>query len=153
LTSTALDASRMLVEISLSWWRGGRRSYSSPDIVEESLRMRSVGSLRGLDSSTSCGHWFYWDSRRWLWAWAVNPISVSLFMIRVSCSIPICVALFRLFQGFRTPSVGKLGRRPRACLIALLRMPSMVVRCLSLNTQRCVAKYFDSNNCSIACVF
>ena len=46
----------------------------------------------------------------------------------------------------------KLDRRPRACLIALLRIPSMVISCLSLNTPRCVAWYFDFSICSIASV-
>jgi len=57
------------------------------------------------------------------------------------------------FRGLCTPSVGKLGRRPRACLIALLRMPSMVVSCLSLNTPRCVAWCLYFSNCSIAIDF
>ncbi len=47
----------------------------------------------------------------------------------------------------------KLGRRPRACLIALLRIPSMVVSCLSLNTPRCVAWYLDYSSYSIASDF
>ena len=46
--------------------------------------------------------------------------------------------------------MGKFGGRPRACLIALSRIPSMVVRCLSLNNPRCVAWYLDFSNCSIA---
>jgi hypothetical protein len=68
----------------------------------------------------------------------VNPLSVSLFMTRVRCLIPICVALSRMggrprpdsFRDFRTPSEGKFGRRPVACLIALFSIPSMVVSCL-----------------------
>jgi hypothetical protein len=51
--STALDALWMLVVMSLSWWSGDKRSYSSPGMLLASLRMRSVGSLRGLDSSAS----------------------------------------------------------------------------------------------------
>jgi hypothetical protein len=51
--STALDAFWMLVVMSLSWWSGGRRSYYIPGMLLASLRMRSVGSLRGLDSSAS----------------------------------------------------------------------------------------------------
>ena len=47
------------------------------------------------------------------------------------------------FWDLCTPSMGKLGSRTRACLIALLRIPSMVVSCLSLNTPRCVAWYLD----------
>ena len=148
------------MEIGLSCWRGGRRSYTSPGIAEASLRMRSVWSLRGVDSNVSCGEWVYWDSRRWTWAWAVNPLSVFLFMILMRCSIPIYVALSRIgerprpasFRGLCTHSVGKLGRSPRACLIALLRMPSMVVSCLSLNTPRYAAWYFDFSNCYIASV-
>ena len=156
--SVALEASRMLVAMVLSWWRGGRRSYSSPGLLLVSLRMRSVGSLRGLDSNASWGQWLNWASRRWTWAWAVNHFSVSLFITRVRCSIPICVALSRMgesprpafFRGLCTPSVGKLGRRHRACLIALLRMPSMAVRCLSSHIPRCVPWYLDFSNCSIS---
>ena len=88
----------------------------------------------------------------------MNHLSVSLFMTRVRCSIPICVALSRMgdrprpdyIKGLCTPSVGKIGRRPRTCLVALLRIPSMVVSCLSLNTPRCVAWYLDFSSCSIA---
>jgi hypothetical protein len=40
----------MLVEIKLSLWTGGRRSYSSPDMVLASLNIRRVESVRGLDS-------------------------------------------------------------------------------------------------------
>jgi len=47
-----------------------------------------------------------------------EPPSVSLFMTRVRCSIPIFVALSRMggkprfpsFWGLCTPSVGKLGK-------------------------------------------
>ena len=144
--------------MALSWCRGGRRSNSSPGMLLASLRMRRVGSLSGLDYSAFCGEWLNWDSRRWAWAWAVNPFSVSLFMTRVRYSIPICVALFRMgdkprpasFRGVFTLSEGKLGSRPRACRIALLRIPSMVVCCISLNTPRCVAWYLDFNSCFIA---
>ncbi len=88
----------------------------------------------------------------------MNPLSVSLFITRVRCSIPICVALSRMgnrprpasFRGLCTPSVEKLGRGPRVCLIALLRIPSIVVSCLSLSTPRCVARYFDFSSYSIA---
>jgi hypothetical protein len=88
----------------------------------------------------------------------VNPLSESLFMTRVRCSIPICVALSHMggrpspasFRGFCTHSEGKFGRRPIAYLIALLRIPSMVVSCLSLNTLRCVVWYLDFRSCSIA---
>ena len=137
---------------------GGRPSNSNPGMVLASLSMRRVGSLSGFDSSASHGQWLNCDKRRWAWAWAVNPLSESLFMIRVRCSIPICVALSRMggrpipasFRGFCTPSEGKFGRRPIACLIALFRIPSMVVSCRSLNTPRCVAWYFDFSSCSIA---
>jgi hypothetical protein len=54
------------------------------------------------------------------------------------------------FRGLCTPSEGKFGRRPMACLIALFRIPSMVVSCLSFNTPRCVAWYLDFSSCSIA---
>jgi len=54
------------------------------------------------------------------------------------------------FRDLCTPSAGKSGRRPRACLIALLRMPSMVVRCLSSITLWCVAGYLIFRNCSTA---
>ncbi len=37
-----------------------------------------------------------------------------------------------------------------ACLVALFRIRSMVVRYLSLNTPRCVAWYLDFSSCSIA---
>ncbi len=84
--------------------------------------------------------------------------SMSLFMTRVRCSISICVALSRMggrprsasFWGFCTPSMGKLGSRPRACLVALLRILSMVVSCLSLNIPRCVAWYMDFSSGTIA---
>ena len=36
------------------------------------------------------------------------------------------------------------------CLIALLRIPSMVVSCVSLKTSKCVAWYLDFSSCSIA---
>jgi hypothetical protein len=62
---TALDASRMLVAMALSWCRDGRRSNSSPGMLLASLRMRKVGSLSGLDSSASYGKWLNWDSRRY----------------------------------------------------------------------------------------
>jgi len=148
------------MEISLSWWRGGRRSYSSPGMVQANLKMRRVGSfIRGLDSSASSSQRLYEDSSQWTWACAVNPLSVSLFMTRARCSITICVALSRIgerprpvsFRGLCTFSVGKLGRRPRVCLIALLRMASFAVGCLSLNTPRCVTWYFDFSDCSMAC--
>ena len=47
------------------------------------------------------------------------------------------------FRGLCTPFEGKFGSRPMACLIALFKIPSMVVSCLSLNTPRCVAWYLD----------
>ena len=142
--STSVDASLMLLVMALLWRRGGRPSYSSPGIWLASLRMRSEGSLSGLDSSASRGEWLNCDGRWWTWAWAVNPLPVSLFMTRVRCSIPICVALSRMggrqrpasFRIFGTPSDGKFGRRPLACLIALFSIPSMAVSCLSLSTPR-----------------
>ena len=156
--ATAVEAFRMLVVMSLSWWRGCRQSYSSLGIWLASLRMRSVGSLSGLDSIASRGQWLNCDRRRWIWAWAVNPLSESLFITRVRCSIPICVALSRIggrprpdsFCGFCMPSEGKLGRRTVACLVALFRIPSMVVSCISFKTPRYGAWYLDFSRCSIA---
>jgi hypothetical protein len=66
--STAFDDSRMLVAISLSCRRDGNLSNSSLGMALASLSMRSMGSLRGLDSSASCGQWLNCDSRRWTWA-------------------------------------------------------------------------------------
>jgi len=97
--STVLDASRMLMVTLLSWWSGGMQSYSSPGMLLACLRMRRDGSLRGVDSSASCGQWLNWNSRRWTWAWAVKPRSVYLFMTHVRCSIPICVTLSRMGAG------------------------------------------------------
>ncbi len=54
------------------------------------------------------------------------------------------------FTGFCTPSEGKFGRMPIACLIALFRIPSMVVSCLSLNSPRYMAWYLHFNSCSMA---
>jgi hypothetical protein len=79
-------------------------------------------------------------------------------MLCVRCLIPIWMALSRIggrprpasFNGRCTPSVGKLGRRFIACLVALLSMPSIVVCCLSLNTPRYVAWYLDFSSCSTA---
>ncbi len=90
----------------------------------------------------------------------MNPLSVSLFITRVRCSIPICAALSRIgerpkpvsFRGRCTPSVRKFGKMTIACLLALLSMPSIVVSCLSLSTLRCVAWYLDLRSCSIASV-
>ena len=42
-----------------------RQLYSSPDMWLTSLRMQSVGSLRGLDSSASRGQCLNCDRRRW----------------------------------------------------------------------------------------
>jgi hypothetical protein len=69
----------------------------------------------------------------------MNLLSVSLFMTRVRCSIPICVALSRMggrprpasFRGFCTTSEEKFGRRPMTYRIASFRIPSMIVSCLS----------------------
>ena len=88
----------------------------------------------------------------------MNPLSDSVFMTRVRCSNPICVALFLMggrprpasLRGFCTPSECKFGRRPIACLIALFTIPSMVVSCLLLNTPRCVAWCLDFSSCYIA---
>jgi hypothetical protein len=84
----------------------------------------------------------------------VNPRYVFFFMTRVRCSILICVALSRMggrprpasFSSLCTPLEEKLGSRPGACRIALLRIPSMVVCYLP----RCVAWYLDFNSCYVA---
>ena len=39
ILSTSIEASLMLLVMSLSWWRGGRQSYSSPGMLLASLRM------------------------------------------------------------------------------------------------------------------
>ena len=93
--------------------------------------------MRGLDSNALWGQWSNWDRSRWTWALAANPVSSFLFIIRMRCSIPICVVLSRMgarprpasFSGLYTSSVGKLGKRPKASLIVLLSMPSIVVNC------------------------
>ncbi len=67
----------------------------------------------------------------WTCARAVNPLSEFLFMAFVRCSIPICVALSLVggspnpasLSVHWTPSVGKFGRSPMTCLIAVFRMP------------------------------
>jgi hypothetical protein len=64
----------------------------------------------------------------------VNPLSEFFFTTRERFSIPICVALSCMggrprpdsFRGICTPSEGKFGRRPMACLIALFKIPSML---------------------------
>ncbi len=81
-----------------------------------------------------------------------------IVFVRDPCSIPICVAISCMggrprpasFRGLCTPFEGKFGRRPMACLIALFKIPSMVVSCLSLNTPRYVAWCLDFSCCSIA---
>ncbi len=55
-------------------------------------------------------------------------------------------------SGRWTPSVGKFGRIPMACRMALLSIPYIVVSCLSFKTPRCVAWYFDLSSCSIIAV-
>ena len=57
VSSTSVEASLMLVVISFSMRRDGSPSNCSPGMLLASRRMRSVGSLRGLDSSASCGQW------------------------------------------------------------------------------------------------
>ena len=80
-----------------------------------------------------------------------DPYSCVVFNYHLRCSIPHGdrprPASFRVRC---TPSVGQLDSRPKAYLIALLRMPFMVVSCRLLNTPRCVACYLDFSNCSIA---
>ena len=89
-----------------------------PGYVACESKDAECASLRGLDSSASCGQWLNWDSKRWTWAWAVNSLSVHVFIIRGRCSIPICVALFRMedrprhvtFRAFVRPRWGSWGR-------------------------------------------
>ncbi len=76
----------------------------------------------------------------------MNPLSV-FFMVQVRCSIPIWVVVFFMgacpgpdsLSGICTPSVGKIGNSPMACLLALLSMPSMVVSCRLLKSPRSAA--------------
>ena len=96
ILSKSSEASLMLVVIWLSWWRDGRPSNSNPGMLLASLRIRSVGSLSWFVSSASHGQWLNCVMRRCAWACAVNPLSESLFMTLVRCSIPICVALSRM---------------------------------------------------------
>ena len=51
--SIVWDADRMLVAMSLSWYRLGRFSNSNLDSVDARRRTRSVGSLRWLVSRAS----------------------------------------------------------------------------------------------------
>jgi len=55
--SIRCDADRMLVAISLSWYRLGKLSNSNPGMVPARRRIRSVGSLRVLVSRASNGQW------------------------------------------------------------------------------------------------
>jgi len=145
------EATRRQIGISFSRYSGGKLSRARPRIELASLKILSVGSLRGLESRASVGQWPNWVRSRRVCAWAMYPLSVSLFVVRTRCSIPIWVALFLIegrpspisLSGLCTPSMGKLGSRPMAWRMALFRMPSMVVSCRSLSTPRCAAWYPD----------
>ena len=121
-----------------------------------SLKMRSVGSLRGLDSRASVGQCPDWVRSRRICAWARYPLSVSLFMVRTRCSTPIWVTLYLIdgkpspsyLRVLCTPSVEELGSRLMAWRMALISMPSMDVRCRALSTRRYVAWYWDFRSCS-----
>ena len=86
----------------------------------------------------------------------VSPLRI-LFTVRIRSYIPIWVALFLMdamprlisFGGRCTPSIKKFDKRPVACLMALLSMPSISVSCRSVKTPRCVALYLDLRSYSI----
>ena len=86
----------------------------------------------------------------------MNPLYVFLLIVLVRCSTPILVALSLMEGNPRptslswrwTPSVGKFGRNPMDCRVALLSIPSMVVSWISLKTPRWVAWYYDFRSCS-----
>ena len=98
----ARGATRRLVAISFSRYSGGRFSRARPLIELASLKVRSVGSLSGLDSRASVGQWPSQVRSRRMCAWAMYPLSVSLFMVRTRCSTPNCVAL-SLIDGSPSP--------------------------------------------------
>ena len=160
-SSTACDAARRLVAISLLSSSGGRFSGSSPLMELTRRRIRSVSSFSGLDSKASVRQRLNWVRMRRAWEWARYPLSVSLFILQMRCSILIWVALSLIDErprpislaGLCTPSVGQLKRRPGACLSAPLSMPSISVSCRSLKTPRYVARYFDLRSCLITSVF
>jgi hypothetical protein len=112
-----------------------------------------VGILREVVSRTSVGKWLYWVNIISTCECAVNILSMFVFIVRVRCSTPIWVALSLMegisrqasISGRWTPSMGKFGRIPIACRMALLSMPYMVVNCRSLKTPRWMAWYFDFN--------
>ena len=54
---TTGDAARRLAVFSFSWSSGGRISSYSPLMVLARRRVRSVGSLSGLDSKASISLW------------------------------------------------------------------------------------------------
>ena len=157
MSSTARDASRMVVEIALCLVRGGKLSSWRLVMALAMRSTRSVGSFSGLDSSASVGQWLNWVRSLCVWEYVRYPLSVSLFILFRRCSIPIWVALSLMdgsprpisLVGLCTPSVGKLWSMPVACLSALLRMRSISVSCGSVKTPRCVAWYLDLRSCSI----
>ena len=151
--STVYDADLMRVATSLSCYSVGRFRNSSSCTMLARLRTRRVGSLREAVSRTSVGKWLNWVNIISTCVCAVNLLSMFVFIVRVRCSTPIWVALSLMegisrqasISGRWTPSMGKFGRIPIACRMALLSMPYMVVNCRSLKTPRWVAWYFDFN--------
>ena len=63
----ACEASRMDVAMALSLIRGGRLSRRKFVMVLARRSTRSVGSLRGLDSSASVGQWLNCVRIRCVW--------------------------------------------------------------------------------------
>ncbi len=145
--SLACDAALSLFAIAFSWDSGCRIGNSRSFTNLANRRMRSVGSFRGFYSRASVGQCPYWVRRCSMCAWVRYPLSVSLFIERMSCFNPIRVAMSLMdgklrpssLSGRCTPSGGKLGRRLIARRMALLSMPSIIVSCRSLSTLRCVA--------------
>jgi hypothetical protein len=81
MESVACEAARRLVVISFSGHSRGRLSRARPWMVLASLRVLSVGSLRRYDSRASVGQWPNGVRSRSVCAWAMYPLSVSLFMV------------------------------------------------------------------------
>ena len=100
-----------------------------------SRRVRSVGSLRELDSRSFVGQCPNRVRSRRMCAWDRYPLSVSLFMVRTRCYSPIWVALSLIvgtpspssLSRLCTPSVRVLDSRPMAWRMALFNLPSIVV--------------------------
>jgi len=137
--STDCVADLMLVAISLSCCSPGRCSNFRPGTVLARCKIRRVVSFRVVVLRASVGVWLNWDRILWTCACAANHLSVFLFIVRVRCLTPIWGALSLIGSSIRptslsarwTPSVGKFGRGPMACRMALLIMPSMVGNCRS----------------------